>query len=161
MNEQVFAHLQESRYLDITHICSLSSNAFSEKDILTLNDLLLTKGLHNINVKNRAIGCYIMQLFLTLLNHYKDIYWLSCNEVVADCYDLRAALKAYGCFKQQSTALYEAYFSEAFYADCLIIESTAELTKEPWYILFEKALLKMRIFGQMPVIYLNYADRTL
>jgi hypothetical protein len=158
MNEQVFTRLQESKCLDVTHICGLSSSAFSERDILTLNDLLLTKGLHTINVKNRVVGRHIMHLFLTLLNHYNDVHWLSCSGAIADCYDLCAALKAYGCLQQQSAALYEAYFSEAFYADCLIIEYSATLVKEPWYDSFERALLKTSIFQQMPVIYLSYDE---
>lgn len=158
MNEQVFTHLQESKYLDVTHISGLSSSAFSERDILTLNDLLLTKGLHNINVKNILVGRNIMNVFLTLLNHYKEVYWLSCNETVVDWQDLYADLKNYGCLQQQSTALYEAYFYEAFYADCLIIEYTTALAQEPWYALFETALLKAQVFEQMPVIYLNYQD---
>jgi hypothetical protein len=160
MNEHVFAHLQESRHLDITHISGLSSNAFSERDILTLNDLLLTKGLHNINVKSMVLGRNIMSVFLTLLNHYKEVYWLSCNGSIADSRDVYALLKSYGCLQQQSAALYEAYFYEAFYADCLIIEYTVELVKEPWYALFETALLKARVFEQIPVIHISYDDST-
>jgi len=152
--------LQESKHLDITHISGTSISSFSEHDILTLNDLLLTKGLHTIDVQNLLVGRNIMSMFLTLLNHYQEVYWLSCNGSIVGFRNVYTMLKEYGCLNQNSSALYEAYLYEAFYADCLIIEYTTKLAQQQWYTYFEAGLCKARIFEQMPVIYINCDEVT-
>lgn len=137
-------------YIDMTHVSCMSQGAFSEHDILELNDLLLTNGLHTITVKNIAIGRKIVDMFVTLLNRHQQIYWLSPDTISVHTHDLYDTLKSYG----PSIERYEAYFYEEFYADLLIIECTQQLLQERWYTAFEQALMAAHITEQIPVVQL-------
>lgn len=155
MNRQTFVASLHSKSIDIAHISRVSVNALSEDDILYLNDLLLTNGFHRVVVKNMNSGCAIIETFLMCLNKYQFICWLSGSGKNSNyIYDLKDDLKVYGCLDSESLSLYEAYFSEQFYADCLVIESTQELMRQRWYYYFYKAMKKAHVAQRIPIIQL-------
>jgi len=155
VNRQTFVTSLHSKSIDIAHISRVSVNAISEDDILYLNDLLLTNGLHQVVVKNMDSGCTIIETFLMCLNKYQWICWLSGSAKNSrHIYDLKDDLKSYGCLNSESMLVYEAYFSEQFYADCLVIECTEKLLQQHWYYYFYKAMCKASIAQRMPIIQL-------
>lgn len=151
-----YDQLAQSKHVDIAHITGISRDLFSEYDILALNDLLLSNGMHTIKVQNNLIGRKILDMFLTLLNYYEHIYWLSAHhrQDKAGLYDLYDALKQYGCCESSSLELYEAYFYGEFHGDCLIIEHDDQLVKEKWYTDVLQALCQSHICDRMPVVQL-------
>ena len=152
-------HLKQSKYLDMGHIAGIFHNTISETEIIAVNDLLLSSGFHTITVKNIASGRHILETFLTLLNCYQRIYWLTIDGTpptgIIDLYDV---LKNRDCLTRSSLECYQDYLYQDFYADFLVVECTERLLKEPWYADFEQALYETHLFDQMPVVQLLYAD---
>ncbi len=155
VNKQVFVTSIHSKSINIAHISRVSISALSEDDILYLNDLLLTNGFHQVVVKNMDAGCAIIETFLICLNKYQWIYWLSGSDKKNDhIYNLEDDLRAYGCLASESLSLYEAYFSEQFHADCLVIACTQQLMRQKWYYYFYQALKKNSVAQHIPIIQL-------
>lgn len=160
MDRQLFHTSPHSKFIDIAHISHVSMSTLSEHDILYLNDLLLTNGFHQVLVKNIDLGSAIIETFLMCLNKYQWIYSLSNsrknNRGICNLMD---ELKNYGCLEASSCAIYQAYFSEQFYADCLVIECTYDLLIKQWYGSFYKSLCDVEIAEHMPIIQLiSYQD---
>ncbi len=83
-----------SKHVDIAHINHIFRESFSEHEIIAVNDLLLSNGFHAITVKNRRVGRRIIETFLSLLNYYKQIAWLTIdNKPPADMIDLAKTLQ--------------------------------------------------------------------
>ncbi len=157
MNRYSSFQSRQSKSVNISHVSGICRESFSEHEILAVNDLLLSNGLHTIKVKNVAVGRTLIDTFLTLLNRYQQIYWLSNNAAVPDqVHDLYALMKQSDCFKVGSIEAYEHFFYASFYGDMLIIECTDRLMSEQWYADFEQAVYEMRIFDQIPVVQLMY-----
>lgn len=148
--------LAHSKSVDLAHITGISRDLFSEYDILALNDLLLSKGMHTIKVQNLVIGRKIIEMFLTLLNYYQQIYWLSMQkrDYSLELQDLYHELQQYGCLQNASKELYEYYFYDAFNGDCLIIEQSAQLGSEQWYNDLTQALKQSLICERIPIVFM-------
>ncbi len=148
--------LIHSKSIDLAHVSDISREHFSEYDILALNDLLLSGGIHKVTVHNLVIGRKIMQMFLALLNYYNQIYWLSLQK--GDCLlghqDLYYELKKYGCLKNVSHGLFECYFYDAFHGDCLIIEQTEQIESAQWYNDLIDFLRQSCFITQMPIVFM-------
>ena len=56
-----------SKYIDIAHIAQVSSAAFTEQEIIAVNDILLSNGLHTVTLKNKKIGCQIIDTFFIFI----------------------------------------------------------------------------------------------
>ncbi len=150
---------RQSKCINISHVAGICRESFSEHEILAVNDLLLSNGLHTITVKNLTVGRTIIDTFLTLLNHYQQVYWLSNNTAVPhQVCDLYTCMKKACCLKSGSVGAFESYFYEEFYGDFLIIECTDRLMSEHWYACFEQALYETRMFDQIPVVQLMYGQ---
>ncbi len=148
-----------SKRINISHVTGICRESFSENEILAVSDLLLSNGFHTITVKSLTVGRTIINTFLTLLNRYQQIYWLSSDGTVPNqVYDLYACMKQAGCLKEGSVEVYESYFYEEFYGDFLILECTDRLMSESWYADFEQTLYEMRMFDQIPVVQLMYGQ---
>lgn len=149
-----YGKLTYSKSIDLAHITGISRDLFSEYDILALNDLLLSKGMHKVVVQNHIIGRKIIEMFLTLLNYYQQVYWLSLQrrEHSLELQDLYHALEQYGCLENPSKELYEYYFYDAFHGDCLIIEHSAQLETKEWYNDLSHALCQSYICDRIPIV---------
>lgn len=162
MNRYSSFQSRQSKCINISHVAGICRESFSEHEILTVNDLLLSNGFHTITVKNLSVGRTIIDTFLTLLNRYQQVYWLSndTNDTAVPnlVYDLYACMKKAGCLKAGSVEAYETYFYEEFYGDFLIIEGTDHLMSESWYANFEQALYEIHMFDQIPVVQLMYGQ---
>lgn len=149
-----YDQLRHSKSIDLAHITGVSKELFSEYDILALNDLLLSKGVHTVKVQDFVIGRKILQMFLTILNYYQEVYWLSLQSEKrsSELQDLYHELERYGCFKNGSKELYEYYFYDAFHGDCLIIEHSAQIEAEVWYKDLTHALWQSYICERIPIV---------
>ena len=148
--------LTVSKNIDIAHIAQVSSSAFTEQEIITVNDILLTNGLHKVTVKNKKIGCQIIDTFLSLLNCYQYIYWLGQGgETPIGTIDLYNVLSQNGCL-QDHAALYEM-MSTQFYPSCLVIE-VSSMTETYWYSDFYLSLQENHLFEKIPVILLEFVQ---
>jgi hypothetical protein len=146
--------LAHSKSIDLAHITGISKDLFSEYDILALNDLLLSNGLHTVKVKDFVIGQKVIEMFLTLLNYYQQVYWLSLQDkkCLSGFQNLYKELEQYGCFNNASKELYEYYFYDAFHGDCLIIEHSQQIESEVWYKDLTDVLSQSYICQRMPIV---------
>lgn len=145
----------QSKYIDIAHVAQVSSTAFTEQEIIAVNDILLSNGLHTVALKNKKIGCQIIDTFLSLLNCYQNIYWLSLRSTTPagtiNVYDL---LWNGGCL--QDFAALQEMMTTQFYPSCLVIEVAADLESAHWYKEFYATLHDNHLFEHIPVIRLEF-----
>lgn len=144
-----------SKYIDIAHVVQVTSAAFTEQEIIAINDMLLSNGIHTIALKNEQIGRKIVDTFLSLLNCYQQIYWLSYNRTTpAGTINLYHLLLQEGCLKD--VQLLEELLETYFYPACLVIELSHELEKQSWYKKFYSMLEKSTLLDNIPVIKLSF-----
>jgi hypothetical protein len=141
--------------IDMTHIAHMNTQAFSEQEIIIMNELLLTVGHHTITLQNKRVGCQIVDTFLSLLNCYQYIYWLGLKGAspvgTINLYDV---LQYEGCL-QDYVAL-DNLISTQFYPSCLVIEASDALKAQAWYANFYTALKDNYVFEAIPVIHLEF-----
>lgn len=144
-----------SKYIDIAHIAQVSSAAFTEQEIIAVNDILLSNGLHTVTLKNKKIGCQIIDTFLSLLNCYQYVYWLGLKGTTpAGTINLYDLLWHEGCL-QDHASLYEVMATQ-FYPSCLVIEVSDALESQGWYKDFYMSLQENHLFDSIPVIRLEF-----
>jgi len=154
-----FHDLHISKQVNIAHVHHIFRESFSEMEIIALNDLLLTNGFHTITVKNRTVGRRIIETFLSLLNYYSQIAWLSIDQAPpVDMVNLAKLLQektylAYPCVDK-----FIAFLSEDFFANMLIIECSDNLLHSNWYAKFEQASYETGLYETMPLVHIMYQN---
>jgi hypothetical protein len=105
---------------------------FSEDDILTMHELLLTPGIHYIGVTDINAGRVAMKTFLDALRYYHKIGFLTLapDTIPYGVEDMVQELAEHGLLKNRS--LMGSYFATEFDYDCIWIESDKKLLHEPW-----------------------------
>lgn len=149
--------MPSSKHIDIAHIARVNHAAFSEQEIIAVNDMLLTNGLHEITVRNKKVGREIIDVFLSLLNRYQQIYWLNFDgNVPPGMINLLDQLSKHDCF--DDPAQMHEYMCTQFNPSFLIIECTNNLENEHWYEQFHITLHEAHIFEYIPVLHVNFAQ---
>lgn len=144
-----------SKHIDIAHIVQVSVTAFTEQEIIAVNDILLSNGLHTVTLKNKTVGCKIIDTFLSLLNCYENIYWLGLKgSTPAGTINVYELLWHQGCF-QDHAALQELMATQ-FYPSCLVIEVSDALESQVWYKEFYLSLQENHLLENIPVIRLEF-----
>lgn len=132
----------------------------SEGEILDLQDMFLTNGLHEFQVKDRVTGRHLVETFLASLSCFHDtacltsanwlmpagvtdIYRLLCEEGYLDAYDVQNL---------------EEFFCQKFYFDFIWIEGTQEVLTSKWFVEFQVKLTDLKIDHHVPIILLTYQD---
>ncbi len=148
-------HMPRSKHIDIAHIVRVNHASFSENEIIAVNDMLLSNGLHEITVRNKKIGREIIDVFLSLLNRYHRVYWLSGDGCVpAGTINLYKQLKQFNALHDPAQ-MYE-YMCTQFDPSFLVIECGNGLESEHWYEQFHQTLHDGHIFDHIPVVHLSF-----
>ncbi|MEX0849359.1 MAG: hypothetical protein WD055_03955 [Candidatus Dependentiae bacterium] len=144
-----------SKHIDIAHIARVNHAAFLEHEIIAFNEMLLSPGLHTVTVKNKKVGREIVDIFLSLLNCYQRVYWLSSDrKVPPGTINLYEQFNTLNCL-DDNAQLYE-FMCTQFNANFLVIESSDMLQYESWFEQFHIALHEIHAFDNIPVLHLDF-----
>lgn len=130
--------------------------SISEYDILELQELFLTYGLHSIKIPTMPFGRDLVVRFLDSLQCYSNVACLSLSTRplrpgIVNLYD---ELALYGALAHSHTTL-ESFLLENFYYDFLWIEMSQELDESPWYWYLEQKLLDFNLIKTLPIVLLS------
>jgi len=132
----------------------------SEVEILDIQDVFLTNGIHTLHVPTVSAGRRLINTFLHSLDCY---YTPACltgavEPLHSTVYDLYADVTRYALGMAHGGDL-EEFFIERFYVDFLWIEQSEVLKKTTWYAEFEQRLIDLKIDQHIPIICLKYRDK--
>ena len=125
----------------------------NEQEILLLQDVFLTNGLHTVYAPTIATGRKRIDAFLQSLPMYTYTACVTTQEYTtlpAQSIDVYALLQRTQCSEQDI----EEFFINQAYFDCMWIEMSPDLLEKPWFEHFCKFL---KLYSQkMPVIKVYY-----
>jgi hypothetical protein len=141
-----------STYTDRKNICTLSST-LSELNILSLQDVFLTYGFHDLRVVNPEMGRYLMRVFLNALGCYQNI---ACFTVIDEplAPEITDLYYQVSCFP----GTIEEFLLDTFYYDFVWIELSRELLADDVYGIFNQLLVRMKLHVRLPVVVLHYNE---
>jgi hypothetical protein len=129
--------------------------ALSEEDILYLQDIFLSNGLHAIKLPNIIEGRSLIYRLLQSLHYYRTV---ACLTSVAEpplkksIFDIHSALRM---LIGDRDAI-EDFFMERFFVDFLWIELTPDLVQVPTFMQVMSALDVLAIDKHIPILTLSY-----
>lgn len=130
----------------------------TEDDILLLQDLFLTNGIHCIIAANVLSGRKLMYKFLQSLHYYHNVTCLTANKdrpLKKTVFNLFQSIQEYcGCNCEYQEVEY--FFLEHCYADFLWVELSEELETNPIGINAFKAMDELNMDRAMPIIKISY-----
>lgn len=125
---------------------------FSENDVLYLQDLFLTPGVHQITVDNFSKVRVMINKVLKSLHYHQKAACLSFVDLCleSEICDIAQLLIAddYLVSKDRLTL----FFLDQFYFDFLWIEETPELLGSRWYEQFKQHLNDFNFNRSVPII---------
>jgi hypothetical protein len=125
----------------------------SDSEILQIQDIFLTKGIHSIKVHDIQSGRIVMKRFLESLNCYHAIACLTMTEPIIgiNIIDLYSELLTGNyCAALHEQSLTD-FFINQFNYDFLWIEASEQLLNSLWFTCFEQALFNLNIQTRMPI----------
>lgn len=129
------------------------------EDILYLQDIFLTKGLHYIKVKDILVGRKIVGDLLKSMHYYRDIACITNYFQPAlkrTVYNIYCSLVDF-CGTNVSYESIEEFFLENFFADFMWIEYSEDMLQKPLVVYAMQAMQELEIVRQIPIIVLSYA----
>lgn len=134
----------------------LINNAFSwpctEPDLLYLNVIFTTKGIHHIRVSDELSGRLLIKNVLASLQWYYQVACITTSDDTVDFADNVVARLP----KPLDDMTIEQFFLEEFYYDFVWIELTEELKREDWIENFQERIHAFQIDLIIPVIVIEY-----
>jgi hypothetical protein len=133
------------------------TDPFSEQDILELQDEFLTNGFHYITVSNLEQGRKIIDTFLSSLNYYYDIGYLSLSnqKSINNAENIYKLLKDGDCFEIMR---FDEFFLEHWYYDFVWIEAIEPLWHLSWFKKLYQHLVNGAFDESLPIFILSYTD---
>lgn len=130
---------------------------WSEDDILYLEDIFLTSGLHTINVRNVESGRTLMYTFLQSMLSRPLAACLTNQKIplkkpIEDMYKTVQNL----CKKHEFKDAVEIYFLEYFQAHLVWIESSDDFLQDPLVYYALQVIYDLEIVNNSPIIMLSY-----
>jgi hypothetical protein len=125
----------------------------TEADILYLQTIFTTPGMHSLTVPNIQTGRKMIMEQLKVLQWHQEIGFLTADQS-AQCLPAQNLLKLLGQPIDQENI--ETFFIEHFYYDFLWIETTEGLLNMPWVYAFEEQLFNYHLQTMIPIIVLTY-----
>ena len=125
---------------------------FSESDVLYLQDIFLTPGVHQINVDSVAKGRTIISDVLGSLHYHQKAGCLSLDDTVLEngvCDIVKTLIKDDYLVNSDNLTL---FFLDRFYFDFLWIEESANLADSIWYEQFKQHLVDFNFNKSVPII---------
>lgn len=131
---------------------------FSETDIIDLQELFLTNGLHYISVCDVKTGRSIINMFLQSLNYYHDIACLTMVDEPFEqhVFDLYQEMTLRFCLEPSSQYDIEDFLIEYFYCDFMWVEATQGLIEAPWFSTVEQIIASFKLDKHIPIFILSY-----
>ena len=129
----------------------------TEDDILYLQDIFLTNGMHAIKVPDVQSGRSIIYAVLQSLNFYQMVSCMTCigepplKTSVVDVYSLVSR-----AYHEAPYEEIESFFIEDFFSDFLWIELSQDLINTTTLVHSFHALYSLDMFRRMPIIALSY-----
>jgi hypothetical protein len=141
--------MQSTRYVRVP---------FSEDDILELQDLFLSNGVHYIKVDDIQSGRFLMQQFLQSLDCYHNVACLSTSIEPLDpsVVDLYSELMVGGYFDKDSMVCLEEFFLAQFNFDFLWLESLNPGHEASWLQKILKHVKNFKLEHKLPIIFVSY-----
>jgi hypothetical protein len=139
-----------SMHTDRKNILTLSST-LSELNILSLQNVFLAYGFHDLCVANPEAGRRLVQVFLNALGCYKNVacFTLVDKPLAPEVIDLYYQLS---CFP----GTIEEFLLDTFYYDFVWIELSRELLADDMYVTFNQLLVRMELYVRLPVVVMHY-----
>ena len=132
----------------------------TERDILELQDLFLTNGMHRVVSYDLFTGRTLVDIFLqAMAPHYHEKACMTAHSCTLDpsVLDLYTMLQLFvGGAQEDPTEHLEEFFTEQLYADFMWIEETASLRKQLWYPVFLETLTTLQLDHHIPIIIFSY-----
>jgi hypothetical protein len=132
----------------------------SERDILELQDLFLTNGMHRVTSYDLFTGRTLVDVFLeAMAPHYHEKACLTTQTFTLDSavLDLYTLLQLFvGGAQEDPTEHLEEFFTEQLYADFMWIEETASLRAQPWYPVLLETMCTLKLDHHLPIIIFSY-----
>lgn len=124
--------------------------AVSEQQILELQDLFLSNGMHLLTVPTLKEGRSLIYTFLHALHYYNAISCITkTGGLKKNTFDIYLYLQQYGYLKDKNSIHLEKFLSEEFDADFLWIECKKSDT---WQLIFEQKIHEVGIDQHIPVL---------
>jgi hypothetical protein len=129
-------------------------STISKQQILELQDIFLTNGIHHIQVSSSSEGRLLVQTFLQALRCFCAIGCLTNNKIPLQdgVFDIRNFLDIYGYSITKNNSEIDRFFLEEFECDFLWIETTSN---NYWYSHFEQKIHDLGIDQHMPIIIIS------
>ncbi len=142
------------RIVNQSSLAKIVTSPVQEKDILYLQNLFMTPGIHVLPVDNFGNGRALVQELLASLKWYRTIGYISTTNKgsLPHATNLLTRIS-----EPVTTENLGDFFIEEFDYDFLWVEATNDLFDKPWMGLFEQQLLDLRINEMIPVILLTLA----
>lgn len=132
---------------------------WSEEDILQLQALFLTTGMHAITVPQVHAGRTIIARLLQSLHCFSHVAALTVSDLPlapAVCNVYEELLLGGFIERQQATRAFD-YFLDEFNADFLWIEESSNLLSTPWYRTVREYIDELKVSQHIPVVRVLYA----
>lgn len=132
----------------------------SEHDILDLQELFLTNGIHRITSYDLFTGRTLVDIFLqAMAQHYHEkacltAHSLTLDSSVIDLYTLLQLFAGSACV--DPTEYLEEFFVEQHSIDFMWIEETAQLRLQFWYPVFLETISFLKLDHHLPIIIFSY-----
>lgn len=145
--------IQEARYVRAP---------FSDSDILELQDLFLSNGVHYIKVDDVQSGRLLIKLFLKSLNFYHNVACLSTSSEPLDSsvLDLYGELMVGGYFDEGAVAQLEEFFLEHFDHDFLWLEASEHALESAWMNDVFKQVKNFKLEQLLPILVVSYQEKS-
>lgn len=125
----------------------------TESDIIYLQTIFTTPGIHTLSVPNIKSGRKMIREQLEALQWHQEIGFLTADQS-ALCLPAQNILTMLDQPIDQEGI--ETFFIEHFYYDFLWIEATPGLVNMPWIYAFEQQLFNYHLNTMIPIIILTY-----
>ena len=132
--------------------------ALSIDDILFLQDVFLTGGIHHIIVPDVISGRKIVDSFLQSLNCHHEVSCLTVTEIPpiqGPTLNICSSLASY-CGQDDSYEHVEEFFLEQYFADFMWIENLKDLLHIPLVARAIQAMHDLDIVQNIPVVAISY-----
>lgn len=129
------------------------STPCSEADILYLQTIFTTPGIHTLTVPNVKEGRHVIMEQLKALQWHQEVGFLTADQsgLCLPAQNILALLDQ--PINQEGI---ETFFIEHFYYDFLWIEATSGLVNMSWIYSFEQQLFNYHLDTMIPIIILTY-----
>src|ERR1700733_2712100 len=149
-------YTQNMVYHDSLAFCmtkKMTKNKFAEEDILDLQDIFLSIGIHTIEVANLYEGRLLLYIFLNALRCYSSIGCLNTANIPLEkgVVDMYKELQARGYLDQKTCLDFEHFLTYFQEFEFIWIELQRKSALK-WYPYFYQQLITLNFDKRIPIV---------